>query len=192
LKKRTKKLLHGCRGLAGDSHAKVFASFFKKKCFLPSPQADERRVQDFSDQVKANDKGGANPEHGIHLPSHRLQQPGAGSQIHLSTQPHNAKLVSMTKIVQPPVTPARPSGSWPLQDAKARFSELVRRVRSEGPQHITVHRRDAVVVISAEEFRRLKGDRTGNALIAVMQDSPYPDIDIAPPRAPMPARSTDL
>jgi len=48
-----------------------------------------------------------------------------------------------------------------LQDAKARFSELVRRVRSEGPQHVTVHGRDEVVVISAEEFRRLKGDLTG-------------------------------
>jgi hypothetical protein len=33
LKKRTKKRLHGCRGLAGDSRAKVFASFFKKKRF---------------------------------------------------------------------------------------------------------------------------------------------------------------
>jgi hypothetical protein len=35
LKKRTKKLLQGCRGLAGDSWTKVFASFFKKKRFLP-------------------------------------------------------------------------------------------------------------------------------------------------------------
>jgi hypothetical protein len=34
LKKRTKKLLYGCRGLVGDSRAKVFASFFKKKRFL--------------------------------------------------------------------------------------------------------------------------------------------------------------
>ncbi|MGZ9115857.1 MAG: type II toxin-antitoxin system Phd/YefM family antitoxin, partial [Methylocystis sp.] len=47
-------------------------------------------------------------------------------------------------------------GRWVLQDAKARFSELVRRVRSEGPQHVTVHGRDAVVVVSAEEFRRLE------------------------------------
>jgi prevent-host-death family protein len=36
-----------------------------------------------------------------------------------------------------------------LQDAKARFSEWVRRVRSEGPQHATVHERDEVVVMSA-------------------------------------------
>ena len=77
---------------------------------------------------------------------------------------------------------------WLLQDAKARFSELVRRVRSEGPQHVTVHGRDEVVVISAEEFRRLKGDLTGEALIAAMQASPHRDIEIEPKRAPMPVR----
>ena len=71
-------------------------------------------------------------------------------------------------------------GHWLLQDAKARFSELVRRVRSEGPQHVTVHGRDEVVVVSAEEFRRLKGERTGDALIAAMQASPYRDIEIEP------------
>ena len=74
-------------------------------------------------------------------------------------------------------------GHWLLQDAKARFSELVRRVRSEGPQHVTVHGRDEVVVVSAEEFRRLKGERNGDALIAAMQSSPYPDIDIEPKRS---------
>lgn len=57
-----------------------------------------------------------------------------------------------------------PPGSWPLQDAKARFSELVRRVRSDGPQHVAVRGRDEVVVVAAEEFRRLKGERTGAAL----------------------------
>jgi hypothetical protein len=31
LKKRTKKLLHGCRGLVGDSREKVLASFFQKE-----------------------------------------------------------------------------------------------------------------------------------------------------------------
>ena len=53
-----------------------------------------------------------------------------------------------------------------------------RRVRSEGPQHLTVHGRDEVVVIAAEEFRRLKGDLTGQAIIAAMQASPHRDIDI--------------
>jgi prevent-host-death family protein len=83
-------------------------------------------------------------------------------------------------------------GYWRLQDAKARFSELVRRVRSDGPQHVTVHGRDEVVVISSEEFRRLKGEVTGEALIAVMQASPHREIDIEPTRLPMPVREVEL
>ncbi len=81
---------------------------------------------------------------------------------------------------------------WLLQDAKARFSELVRRVRNDGPQHVTVHGRDAVVVISAEEFRRLKGHATGQVLIDALQASPYRDIDLEPARAPMPVRDLRL
>jgi prevent-host-death family protein len=88
--------------------------------------------------------------------------------------------------------PKSKTGKWLLQDAKARFSELVRRVRSEGPQRVTVHGRDEVVVISAEEFRRLKGDLTGEALIAAMQASPYRDIDIEPARMPMPVRKVSM
>src|SRR5580704_14577571 len=102
----------------------------------------------------------------------------------------------MTRITKSSVKPEKPgrrarklkSGHWLLQDAKARFSELVRRVRSEGPQRVTVHGRDEVVVISAEEFRRLKGDPTGEALITAMQASPHRTIDIEPKRTPMSVR----
>ena len=83
-------------------------------------------------------------------------------------------------------------GRWPLRDAKARFSELVRRVRSEGPQHVTAHGREEVDVISADEFRRLKGDLTGHALIVAMQASPHRDIEIEPQRAAMPVRQVVL
>lgn len=89
-------------------------------------------------------------------------------------------------------SPKGRSGYWPLQDAKARFSELVRRVRSEGPQHVTVHGRDEVVVIAAEEFRRLKGGATGRALIEAMQSSPHRDIEITPRRGKMPVRDVAL
>jgi prevent-host-death family protein len=44
---------------------------------------------------------------------------------------------------------------WKLQDAKARFSELVRRAQTEGPQRVTVRGHDAVVVIAAGELERL-------------------------------------
>ena len=44
---------------------------------------------------------------------------------------------------------------WKLEDAKNRFSELVRRAASEGPQLVTKHGRDAAVVLGVEEYRRL-------------------------------------
>jgi prevent-host-death family protein len=88
---------------------------------------------------------------------------------------------------------ARPrAGYWLLQDAKARFSELVRKVRTDGPQHVTVHGRDEVVVIAAEEFRRLKGNVTGNALIEAMQASPHREIELESRRTPMPVRDVSL
>ena len=94
----------------------------------------------------------------------------------------------------PPKLPAAKArrGYWLLQDAKARFSELVRKVRSEGPQHVTVHGRDEVVIIAAEEFRRLMGNVTGDALIKAMQASPYRDVNIEPKREPMPVREISL
>jgi prevent-host-death family protein len=104
--------------------------------------------------------------------------------------------MTRTKKNLPPPGRAKPvrrgRGLLRGQDAKARFSELVRRVRSAGPQHVTVHGRDEVVVISAEEFRRLKGERSGGALIAAMQASPSLDIDIEPKRGQMPVRGVNL
>lgn len=44
---------------------------------------------------------------------------------------------------------------WRLEEAKARFSEVVRKARSEGPQRVTLKGRDAVVVIAADAFDRL-------------------------------------
>ena len=96
-----------------------------------------------------------------------------------------------TSSDKPGLSSTSPS-HWRLQDAKARFSELVRRVRSEGPQHVTVHGRDEVVVIAAEDFNRLKGERTGALLIAALQASPFRDVDIEPRREPMPVRDVHL
>ena len=83
---------------------------------------------------------------------------------------------------------------WQLQDAKARFSEVVRRARSEGPQYVTVHGREEVVVISTEEYRRLTGRRTGWDLIKAFQASPYREIEIEPSREglELPVRDVDL
>lgn len=113
---------------------------------------------------------------------------------------NRANLVNMTRMDNPTPKPTRPPrgtrtrqpGHWLLQDAKARFSELVRRARSDGPQHVTVHGREEVVIIAAEDFRRLKGNQTGKALVAAMQASPDRDIDIEPRRTPFPVRDVAL
>ena len=95
----------------------------------------------------------------------------------------------MTRIAKSkPSSSPRLPGRWSLQDAKARFSELVRRVRGEGPQHVTVHGRDEVVVMSVEDYHRLKGDRSGEALVAALQASPHREVEIEPKRGPMPVR----
>ena len=104
----------------------------------------------------------------------------------------NKTTSSAAKPRKPRAAATAKSGHWVLQDAKARFSELVRRVRSEGPQHVTVHGRDEVVVIAAEEFRRLKGQVTGQSLIAAMQASPHREIEIEPERRPLPVRDVLL
>ena len=44
---------------------------------------------------------------------------------------------------------------WKLEDAKARFSEVVRLACNEGPQRVSVRGKDAVVVMSVEELERL-------------------------------------
>ena len=44
---------------------------------------------------------------------------------------------------------------WQLQEAKQRFSELVRHARAHGPQVVTRHGEEVAVVVSIEEYRRL-------------------------------------
>ncbi len=49
--------------------------------------------------------------------------------------------------------------TWSLQNAKARFSELVNVCLESGAQLVTRYGRDAVVVIPAEEYRRMIAEK---------------------------------
>ena len=51
--------------------------------------------------------------------------------------------------------------NWNLTDAKNRLSELLKMVHTDGPQTITRHNRDGVVVISEAEYDRLRGAKPG-------------------------------
>jgi prevent-host-death family protein len=47
---------------------------------------------------------------------------------------------------------------WQVQDAKQRFSELLRIAHAEGPQFVTRHGREVAVVIDISDYRHLKGE----------------------------------
>lgn len=63
--------------------------------------------------------------------------------------------------------------TWALQDAKARFSEVVRRAHADGPQVVTYRGVETAVVVSAEEFRRLQPDR--RSFVDVLLEGPKLD-----------------
>lgn len=68
---------------------------------------------------------------------------------------------------------------WQLQAAKARFSELFRRARSEGPQYVTRGGKDAVVVVPAEEFARLVArQQRPTSLVDFFQKSPLRGLNL--------------
>lgn len=58
---------------------------------------------------------------------------------------------------------------WKLEDAKNRFSEVVRQALAQGPQLVTRNGRAAVVVVSVEEYERLVSP-TG--LVEFLRSSP--------------------
>lgn len=60
--------------------------------------------------------------------------------------------------------------AWQLQAAKQHFSEVVDLARTEGPQVVTKHGRDAVVIVSAEEYQLLRGSEP--SLIEFIRSAP--------------------
>ena len=70
------------------------------------------------------------------------------------------------------------SNRWRLQDAKARLSEVVRRAQQRGPQRVTLHGRDAVVVVRADEFDRMQRPVSGRDIVAALATSPLASVDI--------------
>src|SRR5690242_11080925 len=72
-----------------------------------------------------------------------------------------------------------PKKRWQLQTAKAQFSELFRRARSEGPQWVTRQGKEAVVVLPAEEFERLQArSRQPESLVKFFAESPLAKVRI--------------
>ncbi len=71
------------------------------------------------------------------------------------------------------------SQPWQLQTAKARFSEVFRRAREEGPQLITRQGKDAVVILPVEDFQQLVDRaREPKSLVRFFAESPLVGLDL--------------
>lgn len=66
--------------------------------------------------------------------------------------------------------------SWQVQEAKQRFSEVLRAVKSGGPQIITRHGEEVAVIIDMAEYRRLTEPRR-NFVEHLMA---FPKLDMTP------------
>lgn len=67
----------------------------------------------------------------------------------------NAEKPFVLREGPPPRLGASALPGWKLEDAKAKFSELVRRARSEGAQRVTHRGKDAVIILAVEEYEQM-------------------------------------
>jgi prevent-host-death family protein len=82
------------------------------------------------------------------------------------------------------------NGSWQLQDAKNRFSEVVDKACREGPQTVTRRGRPTVVVVSVSDYRRLR--RGASGLVDFLRRSPLRGMELYLKRARHLPRKVDL
>jgi prevent-host-death family protein len=83
--------------------------------------------------------------------------------------------------------------SWQVQSAKARFSEVFRRARNEGPQRITRQGKDGVVMVAEEQYAQLVGrSHQPKSLVQFFRQSPLMGVDLDLERDRDPERDIDL
>jgi prevent-host-death family protein len=79
---------------------------------------------------------------------------------------------------------------WQLQEAKARFSEVVKSATTEGPQEITVRGEPAAVLLSAADYARLTREKPG--FVEFLRQSPLRGVELKIARDRSAARDVAL
>jgi prevent-host-death family protein len=82
--------------------------------------------------------------------------------------------------------------AWKLEDAKARFSELVRLAQAENPQLVTVRGKDAVVVLAADQFAKLLPLMAQPNIHEFLSQSPLNRLDFEQSSIQSPVRAVEL
>jgi prevent-host-death family protein len=97
------------------------------------------------------------------------------------------------------VTRAAPTGnvkageSWQIQSAKARFSEVFRRARAEGPQRITRQGKEGVVMVAEEQYAQLVAkSHQPKSLVQFFRQSPLRGVELDLERDRDPGRDIEL
>ncbi|MGZ0153196.1 type II toxin-antitoxin system Phd/YefM family antitoxin [Kribbella sp. WER1] len=89
------------------------------------------------------------------------------------------------------MTMAAPPGQWQLQEAKQRFSELIRAVHTDGPQFVTKHGQQVAVVLDIVDYRRMVGVEVMESFKSFLASAPdLSDLEIE--RSTEPVRQVDF
>jgi antitoxin Phd len=70
--------------------------------------------------------------------------------------------------------------AWPVQDAKARFSEMLEACLREGPQVVTRRGAEAAILVPVEDWRRLSHAARPTLKALLLADDARTDLDIPP------------
>ena len=89
------------------------------------------------------------------------------------------------------LTPAKAFRTWKLAEAKARLSELVKKAGQE-PQRITVSGKDAVMVVSAEDFAKMHPSARQPDLHELLVNSPLAELEFGRQSERSPVRDVEL
>lgn len=101
--------------------------------------------------------------------------------VSLSIQPDDLPALSLENL-----------HAWKLEDAKARFSEVVRLARDNEPQRVTVRGEDAVVILSAKAFAKLLPLMAQPSIHALLSQSPLSRLDFEQSSVQSPIRKIEL
>ena len=85
-----------------------------------------------------------------------------------------------------------PIPGWKLGEAKAKFSELVRRATAGQPQRVTVHGKDAVVIVGRGRIRCPPGTTAPSGLHALLSQSPLSRLPFGEDGVRSPVREVEL
>ncbi|NOY69903.1 MAG: type II toxin-antitoxin system Phd/YefM family antitoxin [Deltaproteobacteria bacterium] len=79
---------------------------------------------------------------------------------------------------------------WQLQEAKNKFSNLVDKAHHDGPQLVTKHGKESVVIIAVEDYKKLSKPKSD--LVSFLKNSPLSGINVDLARDKSPSRDIEL